>query len=216
MIIGLGHPRCGTGFTTSLLIQHGVQVKHEHIGEDGTISWLQVAKRGPSPWGNTLTEYPKDSRIFLVARSPLAALNSVATESKQIRSIGFRSQVIWERRGIDIFAWNQQTSPQGQYDYFGWAVMSLAWWYDICLEERPEFVYRVDHPQDDQLLSNLVGRPISREDKNIWRNEKPHVKKDHYDLSELGRVPKVHLQRLIAITRILGYPDDAEIMKQYL
>lgn len=216
MIIGLGHPRCGTGFTTHLLIQHGLDVKHEKIGKDGTVSWMQVAKRGPSPWGNTLTEYPEDARIFLVARSPLAALNSVATESKQIRSIGFRSQVIWERRGIDMFAWNQQTSPPGQYDYFGWAVMSLAWWYDICFDDKPEFIYRVDREQDDQLLSKMIGRPITREGKEIWRNTKPGVAKVEYDVSELARVPKQHLNRLIVIAELLGYPDDAAIMSRYL
>lgn len=216
VIIGLGHPRCGTGFATHLLIENGFKVAHEKIAPDGIVSWMQAARRGPSPWGTTFTEYPENSKIFLVARSPLAALNSVATESREYRSIGFRSQVIWDRCGIDIFAWNQQTSPPRTYDFFGWGVMSLAYWYEICFQERPEMIFRVDREQDDQLLSNFLGKEITREGKKIWRNEKPGIKKLEYSIEELARVPKQHLNQLINVSELLGYPDDAEIMRRFL
>ena len=111
---------------------------------------MQVAKRAAGPWGDTLSHYPADTRQFLVARAPLAALNSVATENQQTRSIGFRSQLIWDRRGIDIFAWPNQTAGEGIYDFFGWAVMSMAYWYDICLEEKPEVIFRIEHASDDR------------------------------------------------------------------
>lgn len=180
---------------------------------------MQVAKRPAGPWGDTMAEYPADSKVFLVARSPLSALNSVATENQQTRSIGFRSQVIWERRGIDLFVWNNQTAGQGVYDFFGWAVMSMAYWYDICLEENPALIFRVEHADDDAALGEFVGRPISREGKEIWQNRYGSHKKSgwlDYSVDELGRVPKVHLAKLIEVTARLGYPDDAQAMSRYL
>ena len=219
MIVGLGHPRCGTGFAASLLAEHGLDVRHEAIGADGIISWMQVAKRDAGPWGDTLSHYPTGTRLFLVARSPLAALNSVATENQQTRSIGFRSQLIWDRRGIDIFAWPNQTAGEGVYDFFGWAVMSMAYWYDICLEENPEMIFRIEHAGDDHLLGDLIGRPVSRAGKHVWQNRYGSHKKSgrlDYSLDELRRVPKVHLAKLVEVTDLLGYPDDAMQLRRYL
>lgn len=219
VFVGLGHPRCGTGFVASLLTAHGLDVRHEEVGTDGIISWMQVAKRVAGPWGNTLPHYDESTRLFLVARSPLAALNSVATENQQTRSIGFRSQLIWDRREIDLFVWTNQTAGEGIYDYFGWAVMSLAYWYDICLEENPEIVYRIEEPADDALLGEFVGRPITREGKHVWQNKYGSHKKSgrlEYSVEELRRVPKVHLAKLVEVTRRLGYPEDAQTLASYL
>jgi hypothetical protein len=219
LFIGLGHPRCGTGFTASLLQAGGLDVRHEEMGTEGLVSWMQVAKRGSAAWGDTLAEYPPGSRLFLVARSPLAALDSVATENQQIRSIGLRSQLIWERRRIDIFARDNQTAGDGVYDFFGWAVMSLAWWYDICLEEQPELIFRIEHPEDDRSLGDLVERPITRAGKHVWQNAYgPHKKSERlaYPISELGRVGRRHLAKLAEVAERLGYPQDAHTIRGYL
>lgn len=224
MIVGIGHPRCGTGFVASLLQQNGLDVRHEEIGADGIISWMQVAKRRAGPWGNTLAQYPAGTKLFLAARSPLAALNSVATENQQTRSIGFRSQLIWDRRGVDLFVWDNQTAGEGIYDYFGWAVMSMAYWYDICLEEIdrheiPGVVFRIEHSEDDDRLGAFLGRSIARDGKQIWQNRYGSHKKSgrlEYPVDELRRVPKVHLAKLVEVTARLGYPQDAETLRRYL
>lgn len=219
MIIGLGHPRCGTGFTANLLQQHGLDVGHEEIGTDGIVSWMQVAKRGPSPWGTTLTDYPPDAKMFLAARSPLSALNSVATENQQIRSVGFRAEVIWELSRVDMFAEDNQSGPPRIYDFLGWSVISMAYWYELCLAQRPQLVYRVEQPRDDVLLGELVGRDIVRKGKKVWRNAhsaEKLTKKLDYAMDELYRVPAIHLAKLVEVTGRLGYPDEAEILAKFL
>ena len=218
VLVGLGHPRCGTAFTAELLKHHGLDVPHERVGADGIVSWMQVAKRSAVPWGETLTEYPTGSKVFVIARSPVAALNSVAIENQQIRSIGFRSQVIWDRRRIDLFCCQSQT---GFYDFFGWAAISLAYWYDFCLEDSSGIVFRVDRPEDDAVLSEFVGRPISRIGKDIWQNpgKDRWIKQLDAKIDEMGgvaTVPKVHLAKLVDVTRRLGYPEDAEFFSRYL
>ena len=219
MIVGLGHPRCGTGFTASLLQQHGRDVGHEELGADGIVSWMQVAKRSSPPWGATLTDYPSDTSVFLVARSPLAALNSVATENQQIRSIGFRAEVIWERCGVDLFAAANQTGEAAIYDFLGWAVMSMAYWFRLCLEEKPALVFRVEQPRDDGPLGDLVGTEIIRKGKKPWRNaygaHKVSERLD-YSMDELGRIGKRHLAELAEVTDLLGYPDEARTLAGYV
>lgn len=210
MIVGLGH-RCGTGFAASLLKEHGLDVRHEDVGADGVISWMQVAKRRAGPWGNTLPGYPDDAKLFLVARSPLAALNSVATENQQIRSIGFRSQLTGERRNVDLFVWDNQTAGEGVYDFFGWAVMSLvtgttsAW--RTSPTGRTRRGLRIEEAGDDAVLGDFLGRTIVRQ--QVWQNRYgPQVMKKsgrlEYSMDELRRVPKVHLAKLISVTAQLG------------
>ena len=126
---------------------------------------------------------------------------------------------IWQRRGIDIFAETDQTAGYGIYDFFGWAVMSLAYWYDICLEENPEVIFRIERPDDDDLLSGIAGHPVTRDGKNLWHNEHSAGKKSpklEYPISELARVPKYHLSKLVDVTARLGYPEDADTLAGYL
>ena len=71
------------------------------------------------------------------------------------------------------------------------------------------------------MLSEFVGRPISQIGKDIWRN----AGKDRWikqldakidDTGGVARIPKVHLAKLVDVTRRLGYPEDAEFFSQYL
>jgi len=110
------------------------------------------------------------------------------------------------------------TAGEGIYDYFGWAVSSLAYWYSMCLDQNPAVVFRIDRPSDDELLSELVGRRIRRDGKDVWENKYgPHKKSGrlNYSITELARVPKPHLNKLIEVVNRLGYPEDAAVLSQY-
>jgi len=48
LILGLVHPRTGTGYTAKLLQSWGLDVKHEKMGKDGTVDWSLAA--GKSLW----------------------------------------------------------------------------------------------------------------------------------------------------------------------
>lgn len=81
-LVGLGHPRCGTHFTASLLTSAGLQVGHERIRRDGMVSWMTVAERDAVPWGESYGDLgPRlRSSLFLVARSPVTAMRSILGE----------------------------------------------------------------------------------------------------------------------------------------
>lgn len=44
MFIILGHPRCGTGFTASILQQYSLDIGHEKLGKDGISAWFLACK----------------------------------------------------------------------------------------------------------------------------------------------------------------------------
>ena len=47
LILGLGHPRTGTGYTSNLLKTWGLDVGHEKMGADGIIAWQLVSDIEP-------------------------------------------------------------------------------------------------------------------------------------------------------------------------
>ena len=209
MIYGLGHPRCGTAYTAGLLKANGIDVGHEFIGSQGIISWEIASLRPELPWGDPVTFFEKDSKKFLVARSPLAALNSVVIECLQTRSIGFRAAVIYENLGLDIFAQHRQRTPEIQHDYMTWSVLSLVHWYEICFSRGVDLVFRVDVESDDLKLSEYLNHRITREKHDIPRNHKP-FQLHGYPVGELEQQDRERLIALADLSENLGYPEDAD------
>lgn len=215
MIYGLGHPRSGTAFTADLLQQSGFDVGHEYLKKDGIVSWEIASLRSDLPWGNGVTEFEVGSKVFLVARSPLDALKSVVTECLQTRSIGFRASVIYEKFNVEIFSQSNQRTSEPQYDYMTWSVLSLIYWYELCFNHNPEVVFRVDHPEDDLLLSEYLGKEISRQDKSLRVNKKPFSTKD-YPIGKIENQDPERLKMLADVCSRLGYPEDAKKLNSFM
>lgn len=72
LIVGCG--RSGTEFTSKLLTALGLQVKHERIGLQGTVSWPMVVN-SVTPWGPIDSE-TKFQHIFHQVRNPLHVMTS--------------------------------------------------------------------------------------------------------------------------------------------
>ena len=49
-ILGLGHTRTGTGYTSKVLSDWGLDVGHEVMRKHGIVSWLLVKPKGPYMW----------------------------------------------------------------------------------------------------------------------------------------------------------------------
>lgn len=66
MFLITAHPRSGTCYTAQLLANMGLKVKHEQIGEQGTVSWKHVKDK-------------RFEQVFLQVRNPLDAISSSVT-----------------------------------------------------------------------------------------------------------------------------------------
>ena len=96
MILITGHPRSGTSYTAALLRLAGLDVGHETIRKDGTVSWLHIAQNGGSvswlpkdiegvSWETKEKEVLAekwDTLIHLV-RNPLRVISSAQTLSNE-------------------------------------------------------------------------------------------------------------------------------------
>lgn len=206
MFVGIGHPRCGTGYTAALLQRCGVKVGHEKIFADGIVSWMALSGRESAPWGHAIGPIAGDFRLFCIARSPLAALGSILPENNNRRSIGWRASVIWDKLGIDLFSHSEV--PQTNV---GFALASFAFWYRIALDLKPEIIFRVDRTADDSILSAFLGKPVIRSP-GIEKNSRPLVRRDDWRLSELADFPRPLLYTAIDVAEELGYPEDAKVI----
>lgn len=72
-----GYPRSGTMFLATLLTKCGVDMPHEGIGKDGTVSWFQAGERG-RVFAKNPDPYQFD-KVIQVVRNPVHVLRSVHT-----------------------------------------------------------------------------------------------------------------------------------------
>jgi len=69
LILGVGHPRTGTGYTAKLLQSWGLDVGHEKMGEHGTVDW-SLAPASKSIWigGVDFREWDWEHIIYCIYR----------------------------------------------------------------------------------------------------------------------------------------------------
>lgn len=204
-LVGLGHPRCGTGFTASLLQHANLKVGHERKREDGIVSWCLASEADRVPWGHSLGMLKRSFDVFCVARSPISAIPSIVPEVMRPRSYNFISKTINQVHGYEAL-------PRASTDDFLKAALSYCYWYDLCLSFKPEIIFRVDVPDDDKALSDYVGRMVKRTNKTR-RNHKPNHDKPDISTNDYRKLPLKVLTMLSDISQRLGYETDAASLR---
>ena len=140
LILGIGHPRTGTGYTARLLRLWGLEVGHETMGEDGIVAWQLGDMKNPNPIfleeGLNYNSYEWLNVIYCV-RDPRESLASIAyTETKTLE---YRSK----HAGFRLV-----DNPLEM------AIQSLLKWDEMCLKLRPGFIYRIED-QAKELFDEL-------------------------------------------------------------
>lgn len=211
-IVGLGHPRCGTGFTSHLISAAGLKVGHERLHEDGIVSWLSVSERTQTPWGNGHHgPIAETDLVFCAVRSMVSAIPSVIPENRIQKSIGFRRKVILGHFGIDITDGNDV--PQNEISV---ALAGMTLWYELCLTKNPEFIFRIDRSEDDAKIQEHLGVKVDR-DAIKKRNSRPALKKGIIFSPEMLDIVSVRwLKRSAKLSKTLGYDSDAETLLSIL
>ena len=204
-LLGLGHPKTGTGFTANLLTHNGIPVGHEVIKERGMISWLSVVDRDDTPWGvPSYKAMPEDTCVFLVTRSPISSILSVIGENKIPISFKWRRKVILEEFGVDICSKKIGKGPVAQ------AVGSLFYWYELCKTHPLSYIYRVDIVEQDLDLSEFLHKEIRR-GPEVETNSKPERHNwNHFVMEDLNYLTPQWVRNLQDMCDWLGYEQDIE------
>ena len=166
-ILGLGHPRTGTGYTHTILNSWGLKVGHEKMEKDGIVAWQLVDPIGPWPFMKAIKEgdaYAYDFIIYNV-RDPRTSIPSIVfSENKDASSSKFRS----ERFGVNLNNNNRIAN----------AINSILKFDNLILKRNPDFVYRIEDQSEELfkfLESNDIGVTWSESKINKKYNARKHA-----------------------------------------
>lgn len=187
-ILGLGNPKTGTTYTASLLQNNRIFVGHEKMMKHGMVSWLACSEDEEVFIGDGAGKITKDKyRVFLVARNPYDSIKSIMRENEKFQSFEYRAKHIEKKYGVST----RSGGPTMR------AVSSMWYWYQMCLEHNPEFIFRVEH--DINKLSDFVGKKLNDSaNRNIYSG-------DYTPDVDFENLPEEWKDRLSDLSKILGY-----------
>lgn len=172
-ILGLGHPRTGTGYTSKLLNLWGLDVLHEKMGSDGIVAWqFATRSKNPMPWLDKnirFDDYSFDHIIYNV-RNPFYSIPSIAQVEKP--SLEYRKKFVHiSNNSNPVFT----------------AIESILLWDELILSHNVNFIYQVENQTRDlyEYLSQYYNLNPYKHFTNTkynsrahegWRNIKQFVK----------------------------------------
>lgn len=155
-ILGVGHPRTGTGFTSAILRKWGLDVGHEWIGKDGIVSWFLSIDAHSYLWQREFNGVgrPKYDHLIYNVRNPRESLASIVyTETPH---------VIKSKFGKEGDAFVVETEPVEKIDFIShrWrqahlggmqnenpienAIRSVCGFNAIIKKLKPDVTYRIE------------------------------------------------------------------------
>lgn len=170
----VGHPRCGTGYTSGFLRQMGLDIGHEADGKDGLSSWM-LAVDDEAPWA---ADPVARRRAALSWNRSIMPLRDIASAVPSIMrdnifaplSYDYRRRHILSCFGVDL---------NGLKTNFQRAVASYCYWNEIILATHPDLVFRIE--EDGRELYDFVaeGRggeiaPFGEIDRSPVNDDKPY------------------------------------------
>lgn len=167
-ILGVGHPRTGTGFTSAILQSWGLDVGHEKLGKDGIVAWQLAIKHGPWPFINEeIGDNLEHDILIYNVRNPKTSIASIVfTEDIRKESLNFRLE-----QGKVLRSPNRVEQ----------AIYSILRWDLLINQMNPDFTYRIEDQSKD-LFEFLKSKDL--EIKWVEKTEKVNSR-DHSDISDL-------------------------------
>lgn len=142
-ILGLGHPRTGTGFTSKLLKMWGLNVGHEVLEEDGIVAWPLALNKGPWLFIKDIKNIIKQDTLIYNVRDPKTSIPSIVfTENIVEASKKFRV----DQGGV------MQSENRVEF-----AINSILAWDRHIQNKRPDIVYRIED-ESQKLFDFLKDR----------------------------------------------------------
>jgi hypothetical protein len=172
VILGLGHPRTGTGYTHQILKSWGLKVGHERMEKDGIIAWPLVKKEGPWLYIDTMKPGDAYNYQFIIynLRDPKTSIPSIVhSENTNEDSVKFRN----EEFGINLTG-----NPVEA------AINSILRFDELIKERNPDFIFRIED-QSEELFNYLKKNEVDVK----W--DETHINKKYNARSHDGWTEKL-------------------------
>ena len=189
MILGLGHPRTGTNYTSQLITSWGLDVAHEELGADGIIAWELVKPHGPYPgyFNKQIKRRMSYNILIYNVRNPIDSIPSIIyTEDNNYESVNLR-----KRLGVYY--------TSNSYEN---AIRSILRFDHLIKKMNPDIIYRIE--DESEKLFNFLKPKYPNIEYNLINktNERNH---SNIDLDKLKKCPKDLLLRLDDFCKSHGY-----------
>ena len=140
-VLGVGHPRTGSGYLSRVLSAFGLDVGHEKMGRDGIVSWMFSVYDLENPWAlnryAVSRYYSHFSHTILHVRDPFRAASSIIRENINAPgSFDFRNKHISRELDADL----RQYSTDLEI-----AMRSIILWDRVIHKiNNVDFVYKIE------------------------------------------------------------------------
>lgn len=197
LILGIGHPRTGTGYTHIIMNSWGLKVGHEKMQRDGIIAWQLTDKKGPWQFIDTVKEgdvYEWQHIIYNV-RDPKDSIPSIIyTENANEASTDFRKKK---------FNINLDGNPIEA------AIRSITRFDQLIRRRKPDLTFRVEDEAEKlykYLEENQLKVKWSDKHVNTKYNSREHLGWDSLE-EHIKGVNQEHKNLINAYCRKHGYKN---------
>ena len=213
-ILGLGHPRTGTGYTSKVLSDWGLDVGHEAMGKQGIVSWLLVKPKGPYlSWHKGFDRRPTYDHLVYNTRDPKTALASIVyTETPPCDKDGtswcgtkYYQNYDHSNFDYDSTYFRKQFIGLNSDNPVENAIDSICQFHEMILRCRPNVQYRIEN--EEQKLFNYF-KSVYSDIQYIEHPDKENVRK-HNSFERMADVfptpSKQHIERINHYAMACGY-----------
>lgn len=216
-ILGVGHPRTGTGYTSKILRKWRLDVGHELIGKDGIVSWFLTFDAPTYLWQREFNRRPDYNHLIYNVRNPRDSLPSIVyTETPHVIMTEF------EKEGDSFVI---ETEPVIAKDFISHryrqahlggmqnknpienAIRSICGFNDIIRDLKPNMVYRIE--DQDKLLYDYFK--LHYDDIYYVDYQTPYNTRKHSSfeqmLSDFGRPRDVYIDAINEYCFEHGYKE---------
>tara|TARA_R110000772_G_scaffold155233_2_gene266300 strand:+ start:1507 stop:2703 length:1197 start_codon:yes stop_codon:yes gene_type:complete len=195
LILGVGHPRTGTGYTHHIMNSWGLKVGHEKMKKDGIVAWQLTHLKGPWPFLDNVKEGDsyKFNCIIYNVRDPRFSIPSIVyTEANNEASVDFRKSIL---------KINLDGNPVEA------AIRSIIRFDQLINKRKPDFTFRIEDQSKD-LFDFLKSKEIKIKWDDSEVNKKYNAR-DHENWESLSEhtknVDQEHKNLINAFCKKHGY-----------
>ena len=188
LILGLGHPRTGTGYTSALLRKWGIDAGHEVLRFHGTVDWSLVTGK-KSMWQEVSIQDYNWQHLIYCLRNPKESIPSIVYTESSTRS--FRQQ----------FGVEANENPVIE------AINSICKWDGLITNLNPDISYRIEDEGRilfEYLIENKTGAVWNPDILNVRSNTREHPGWEEM-INEFGEIPEKYLEKINEYCKKYGY-----------